>query len=755
MTGLSEIDGVVRAMESQAEAKRKRRHNHTAGAAGQGGSVGASPGPPPSARRVEAQGDTAPAALSAAPAADPPHRSIVHALLKVADEQRCGAGVVQEAVSYVLEHGLAACEAALVQAESEPQGPQVTQDKWAEASTVDAVGSLPTKNTSLIEPAGLHQAQPATAAGTSYHGAGDESSEPSWNQADGMERSTSVGGNTDHGEAPDNCARASAKAASIVQSHVDALKADLDLESDSDSEPDSEPDSKPDSEPDKFSDPNPANTVQQLPLQHQHEDQQQQRRQQERQTQEERARVLQEYKDTFGKRPHVTNLSNVGWQKEQVKAYSTNRELVGSHVEIFWPQEQRWFPGKVTGYEPDLSLNRTSGTAGGMHAIDYDDGEIALHDLMPGATQYRILDEPRTIDDASVSTRGQAIAADKVAAVAGSASKIVRQGKRKGSVDYANVTPPSSTTSAATSPHVSGKGTATGSRSGTPYATASVIEERKTGRTDVECPHCIAGCGKLLGHEGRHRTSSNRGKVRCDRAAPPAIPPTEQGWIGPQLLKQPVRKFFETLGTLDGIVCDVIEPKRSRWQSQNAMENRAQQTPKYKYTVQYSDGETEDLSYDELKPLLLKSWRERRRLWGYATDCDDPSPAAVVSDDGSHCPGTSVARNARAVSGSFVQKDIRQGVRKGQSRVCARGSTGKGTKQQQQSVIQPDLQNGKIRCLDGIYYDVEEICASRKTKGGKVCMQANAFGLRCCDMLISVAHVCGYESFRFGLLNLF
>ena len=125
-----------------------------------------------------------------------------------------------------------------------------------------------------------------------------------------------------------------------------------------------------------------------------------------------------------------------------------------------------------------------------------------------------------------------------------------------------------------------------------------------------ECPHCIKGSGNSVGHVGRHRKAFDSSKepggsnsyVPRETRPPPDNPPT--GLAGQELIKQPVRKYFENMGTFDGIVWAVREVGRK---------GGSRTGVRIQYTVRYSDGDEEQMAYDELLPLLMKSWRERRK----------------------------------------------------------------------------------------------------------------------------------------------
>ncbi len=720
MTSLTELDGAVRAMVTEREGKKRRM-------------------------------------------------SVATALQEAAEAQKCSASVIQEAVSYILGHGLHACAAAVAQDELEQRCTQVSDEGGTgiDPRRTGEIGSLPNRH--LKECADSHRnTQPKMIDDVLIHGAANLQSRQSQGEESSTECSASVGDAAAVDEA------SSAEEARL-QSHLDLLMADLDSDSDLDADADSGSDPGPVSDPISSPDLGPVRALEleqeaavderqtQTQLQSQQgshglaqvqEEQAVQEQEQaaaadeghtQLQSQQqlhdlaqatgEEARILREYTEVFRKRPHCKYIANVGWQKDQLAAYKTNIELVGSRVEVFWPRERQWFPGNVTGYEPDLGHSRTRRIAGGLHAVDYDDGESLLHDMTPGATKYRIL-----------SPRG----------AASGASQDAKRGKGKGAVDDVTVTPPSCalTVGQYTGP---GEGTVvgTGSRQNTRYANSSATAKKqpqsKTSnksntQTAMECPHCIRGCGKLLGHEGRHRKKllaqtarsdpktsaatggqSSRGAVRCvptESRPPPAIPPTKQGLVGPQLLKQPVRKFFERLGTFDGIVYSVTEKELE-----------------YEYTVQYSDGEQEHMRYGELKPLLLKSWRERRRLWGYPTDLDESSEEAVQAGGS----GATAADSERPIQdqqliSSAAEKDG-QDTRTRQRSCRGEDANTALTQRQQSSSSQPKLRKGHVRCLDGIDYEVEEICGSRRAKGGQVRDAASSIE-RSPAVWLSPAHAC-------------
>jgi hypothetical protein len=109
--------------------------------------------------------------------------------------------------------------------------------------------------------------------------------------------------------------------------------------------------------------------------------------------------VLKKFKETFGKLPHARFIKNETWQRDQLASYAEAMKLVGGKftsnlpllvvggpivdrllvvaetVQIFWPKEQRWFGGLITGYEPDLGV-LSGANKRGMHVIDYYDDEV-------------------------------------------------------------------------------------------------------------------------------------------------------------------------------------------------------------------------------------------------------------------------------------------------------------------------------------------------------------------------------------------
>ena len=560
-------------------------------------------------------------------------------------------------------------------------------------------------------------------------------------------------------------------------------------------------------------------------------------------------RTLEEYIRVLGKRPHVKQIKNHCWQREQIDAYHKNSKLVGSHVDVFWPREQQWFSGLITGYEPDTGIKRCPTLrAGGMHAVDYDDGESLLHDL--SNTKYKIisLDDikaeyvsvfgrkakgakcydvtwlraaikqrkeqrqqqakqtakkrkaaPAVAEEATPSASMMSSSDAAAAAAASGAAAMTTRTKRskvKADNNNADGTPPPQTQAknakAKPKPKEKEKGKKTQQQSQEQEQPAhrTKREGRDEGEDGVDsggddvsgntCPHCIKGCGKQIGHKGQHRSKITMADfisqptlltancIKTDytdnkaNRPPPDIPPTQRGWVGAELIKQPVRKFFESLGAFDGMVYEVsqvrrlAEPQSSHGHRKRLGKGKGKGKGKaggggggnaaggdieYKYTVQYSDGDQEQLSYDELKPLLLKSWRERRRLWGYPTDPDDPNgsggggsedasePAAAAAAGNSRSAATAAAGAGAAAgaSGSARGGTGRQSRRSQRSTEQQEGSgvgstsgggRGGGTQQQQQQRQQQ--QQGCIRCLDGTYYAVEEICGSRRAKHGKV-----------------------------------
>ena len=108
---------------------------------------------------------------------------------------------------------------------------------------------------------------------------------------------------------------------------------------------------------------------------------------------------------------------------------------------------------------------------------------------------------------------------------------------------------------------------------------------------------------------------------------PPEEPPTG---VGEQLLRVAVRAEFAGHGTFDGIVVAVSNASGGK-----KRKKQQQQRQQHCYRVRWTDGEEEDMSYEELKPMILKSWREQRRLWGYPTD--EKSSEAPLPPNGVRC----------------------------------------------------------------------------------------------------------------------
>ena len=57
----------------------------------------------------------------------------------------------------------------------------------------------------------------------------------------------------------------------------------------------------------------------------------------------------------------------------------------GKRVEVFWDDENEWYPGTVTAYDPEHA----------SHQVTYDDGDVQWEDLQ-ASSKVRWLDTGRT-----------------------------------------------------------------------------------------------------------------------------------------------------------------------------------------------------------------------------------------------------------------------------------------------------------------------------------------------------------------------